>query len=360
LNHLESIGWSDAFASAMPQEPTGLEPARVALEHRSEYRVWTRRGEVAAGLTGRLRHEAITPEDRPAVGDWVAIIALPGEDRAVIHAVLPRRSALLRKAAGRTTAAQVVAANLDTVFLVTSMNRDLNPRRIERTLAVVWESGSNPVVLLTKSDLADDPERRREEAERVAVGVPVIGLSSVTGEGLDDLDPFLEPGATVGLIGSSGVGKSTLVNRLAGEEILAVKAIREDDDRGRHTTSHRQLVRLPSGALVVDTPGMREIGLLDAEEGVADTFPEIVALAEDCRFRDCTHATEPGCAVRAALEDGSLPADRHASWEKLRREEAFQTRRTSIRARLEEQRKWKRITMSMRKRDRHEGRMGLE
>ncbi len=253
----------------------------------------------------------------------------PQEGSATIHHLIPRRSAFVRKAIGGGAASQVVAANVDVAFLVTSLNADLNPRRIERYLATAWDGGASPVIVLTKADLCPERERDALKAriEAVALGVPVHAVSAVTGEGLDRLRESFTPGQTAALLGSSGAGKSSLVNALAGAPLMTIQAIREHDARGRHTTTHRQLVLLPDGRLVLDTPGMRELGLWEADAGVAATFADIEALAQRCRFGDCAHAAEPGCAVQAALADGSLDRGRWRSWAKLQRELAHAIRK---------------------------------
>jgi ribosome biogenesis GTPase len=284
-------------------------------------------------------HEA-GPGGFPAVGDWVALAARPGEGAATIHALLPRRTAFVRKAAHSVTDEQVVAANVDTALLVASMNADFNARRLERYLATAWQSGAAPVVVLTKADLADDPEASVAEAEAVAFGAPVLAVSVVTGQGVDELARLLKPGETAVLVGSSGVGKSTLVNALAGDERMATAAIREQDAHGRHTTTHRELILLPSGALVLDTPGMRELGLFDADEGLSTAFDDIEELAVACRFTDCGHTNEPGCAIREALQAGALDAGRWKSFQKLQRELAHQERKEDPVAREAHRRHW--------------------
>jgi ribosome biogenesis GTPase len=326
---LEDLSWDgrrdDQFA---PFRAAGLEPGRVALEHTHIYRVVTPTEDVLARVAGRLRHEAATRRDFPAVGDWVALKT--GSSGTTIHAVLPRTSQFIRKAAGRRAEEQVVAANVDTVFLVTGLDGDFNVRRIERYLILVWESGAQPIVVLNKADLADDLDRRIAETARVAAGTPVHVTSTRTGAGMDLLAERLAPGKTFALLGSSGVGKSSIVNWLAGDDLLKISEVRESDSRGRHTTSHRQLVVLPGGALVIDTPGMREIQLWDADEGISEVFQDIEALAPGCRFRDCQHRAEPGCAVRAAIDAGELEAGRLENYLKL------QDERRSLEARVDE------------------------
>jgi ribosome biogenesis GTPase / thiamine phosphate phosphatase len=357
LNLLEQYGWSsDREDDLAAFDGRAFEPARVVEEQRSRYGIQTGAGPVSAVLAGRLRHLVREKEERPAVGDWVVVALSADDGPAVIQGILPRRSALKRKTAGERTFAQVVAANLDTVFVVTSLNHEFNMRRLERFLALVWESGAAPVVLLTKADLCEDVAAHVEEAAASAMGVPVHALSALTGEGVEDLLAYLSPGRTVALVGSSGVGKSTIVNRLAGEEILLVRDIREDDSHGRHTTTHRQLVRLPQGGLIIDTPGMREMGMVEGDVGLKDTFSDVHALASSCRFNDCRHQGEPGCAVQRALDDGTLDADRYRSYRKLEREVAHQSRMGDVRAKIAETRRWKKITMDYRKREQQQGR----
>ena len=334
---LEALGWSEVLAAQFePYESEGLIPARVAVEHRSAYVVYTTAGELPAEVVGRLRFEAASPADLPAVGDWVAVRTHDG-GAATIHAVLPRKSKFSRKVTLSNAEEQIVAANVDTVLLVSGLGHDLNVRRIERYLALAWESGAEPVVVLTKADLVDDVAAAVAEIETVAFGVPVLAVSGITGAGVEQLEPYLRPGRTAALLGSSGVGKSTLVNYLLGTDLLATNELRSDG-RGRHTTSHRQLIRIPGGALLLDTPGMRELQLWEADEGLDTTFDDIARLASECRFNDCAHETEPGCAVRAALESGVLDADRLASYRKLERELALLERRLDARARSEARR----------------------
>lgn len=338
---IDQYGWSPALQQDFnPYAPRGLAPARVTVQQRGAYRLVTPLGEMTAQLSGRFAHDAAEGA-YPVAGDWVAAALRPDEDSATIHEVLPRRSAFTRKAAGPgRPAGQVAAANVDVAFLVASLNGDLNARRIERYLATAWESGAAPAVVLTKADLAPDRDDALAEIEAVALGVPIHVVSAVTGEGVEGLRDSFAPGQTAVLLGSSGVGKSSLVNALAGAELMATGGIREDDARGRHTTTHRELVLLPNGRLVLDTPGMRELGLWDADAGVATAFADIQALAADCRFGDCGHDSEPGCAVRAALADGTLDPGRWRGWIKLQRELAHLDRKEDPVAREQARRVW--------------------
>ena len=344
---LGALGWDEQFASVLATEGPGLVPARVLTEERGLYLVAGAEGEGPASASGRLRHDAeLDPAAAwPAVGDWVALEPGDGEHR-LIQRVLPRRSAVVRRSpTDRRMPAQVLAANVDVVFVVTSMNADFNPRRLERYLAVAWESGGTPVVLLSKSDLADDAAGYLLAAEATAPGVEVIAASAVTGEGLDLVRAHLGPGRTVVFTGSSGVGKSTIVNALAGAPLLETAAIREDDARGRHTTTRRQLIRLADG-LLIDTPGLRELGVMDAD-GVSTAFDDVEGTAAACRFNDCQHRSEPGCAVRAALGDGSLSAERFDAYTKLQREARRAVLATDAIARRAERKRWNVIHRSV-------------
>jgi ribosome biogenesis GTPase len=346
---LNALGWSpgrdkefEAYA------PAGLAPARVAAQHRGSYVVYTERGERQAEVAGRLRHEAAAASDFPAVGDWVAVDDAPAAGPATIHAVLERATAFSRKAAGEEAVEQVVAANVDVVFLVSAFGDDLNVRRIERYLASGWESGAQPVIVLNKSDLAADLPADLAEVEAVAFGVPVHVVSCLAEEGLDQLEGYLAGHRTVALLGSSGVGKSSLLNRLVGWERQDVQGIR-DDGRGRHTTTFRELVPLPGGGLVLDTPGMRELALWDAGGGVEDAFTDVTDLAADCRFADCAHEGEPGCAVQAAIADGGLSHERLESYRKLQRELRHLELKADPRALAEARRARRRFARSLRK-----------
>lgn len=334
-----------------------LIPARITAVHRDRCAAWTARGGGLVDMHLRLSPALSDPEgpasSRPAVGDWVLARPVEGLDgreglTGLAVAILPRRGILARKEAGLRQQLQVLAANVDLALIVAAAGRDFNPRRIERYLALAWEGEVNPLIVLTKMDLAEDPGALVAEAEALAFGVPVIPTSSVSGEGLEALAARMGPGGSSALLGSSGAGKSSLLNALAGYKLADTGEVREDDQRGRHTTTHRELFALASGALVIDTPGLREIQLWAEGEAVDGAFADIEELAASCRFRDCSHQEEPGCAVRAALEEGSLDAGRHASWRKLRREVAWLDRREDASLARAERERWRAINQSMR------------
>ncbi len=287
----------------------------------------------------------------PAVGDWVAASPRPEEGRAAIVAVLPRKTAFSRKAWGSVTEEQVLAANIDTALIVSSLDRNFQLRRIERYLTLAWESGAEPAIVLNKADLCPEAEARRADVEAVAMGVPIHVVNATSGDGIDVLRQYLQPGRTVTLLGSSGVGKSTIINALLGADRLRVSAVRARDDKGRHTTTHREMVLFPDGGIVIDNPGMRELQLWADEEAVTDVFQEIEALAAACRFRDCQHEQEPGCAVRRALEDGTLDPARYANYLGLKRELRFLASRQDQRARQEQREQSKRIAKWTRQRE---------
>jgi ribosome biogenesis GTPase len=346
LNHsLPEFGWDASWEKAFePYKPQGLVPARISREEKELYLIYSEQGEISAEVTGKYRHEANLRSDYPAVGDWVAVQPLPGEERAMIHALLPRRTRFSRKEAWVNTEEQVIAANVDTVFLMTGLDRDYNLRRIERYLVLAWESGAQPVILLNKADLCSEVAERVAEVGGIAFDVPIHPISAMENQGLEALAPYLMPGKTIALLGSSGVGKSTLINTLLGEERQEVGAVRESDGRGRHITSRRELILLPSGALLIDNPGMREIQMWGDEQGLSGAFEDVEALARGCRFRDCRHEKETGCAVREALDIGALDPDRFKSYLKLQRELRFLARRQDQKLRQEEKAKWKKIS----------------
>lgn len=346
---LERLGWNedwnDAFAGFARE---GLRPARVVAVHRETSVVRDAAGDRPATVSGAFRYAALGQSDFPTVGDWVALDA--GD---VIAAVLPRRTMFKRMASDasrngtRLDDEQVMASNVDLALLVAGLDNDFNLRRIERYLAVAWSSDVTPVVVLNKSDLADDVDGRIVAVDAIAPGVPVVPVSAWTGAGLDVLRGHLLPGSTAAILGSSGVGKSTLVNALLGEDRQATGAVRASDSRGRHTTTHRELFELPGGALLVDTPGIRSLEVIGADEGVDAAFDDVVDLAATCRFTDCRHETEPGCAIRAALADGRLTEERLASHRKLEREIARAAREGDPRARAEHRRAWQIISKSV-------------
>ena len=324
---LAELGWHDALALAFaPHAAAGLEPARVVCELRRNFcAVHTATGEVLGECGGGFFHHARKADQFPAVGDWVAVRRRTGSERADIHAVLPRRTKFSRRASGSEEIEQIIAANIDTVFLVSGLDRNFNPKRIQRFLVAANESGAEPVIILNKSDVCRDAEAVRREIETLVPGVPVLITSTATRKGLKALTAtYALPGRTLAFIGSSGVGKSSLINALVRdpEAGLPTAEVREKDSKGRHTTTRRELIQTPTGALVIDTPGMRELQLWGIEDGVEDAFVDIKALAARCRFGNCGHTNEPGCAVRAALEAGELPQGRFDSYLKLKAEKA--------------------------------------
>lgn len=311
---LQSLGWCAFFEAHL--DGTSVRPCRVVSEGTDLFLIHDGSREVFAMTRGRLRNDPAFP---PVVGDWV--LAQPAdEERYVIESILPRRTALIRNQAAPAASAQMLAANVDRVLLVASMNQDFSVRRLERYLTLVWESGATPIIVLTKADLTDDPALFQHEAEQCALGFPVVCVSSVSGTGIDELRSLLASGETMVLVGSSGVGKSTLVNILGGVDLRETRNIRAKDGKGRHATTDRHLIQLPSGVLLIDTPGLREVQLWASDAAVDDTFPEITAMGRRCRFRDCLHSGEPGCAVLEAIETGEIDGARLASLQRLRRE----------------------------------------
>lgn len=345
--NLHELGWCDFFAQSKLDLAADCTVGRVAQEHKSHYLLYGEMGEVSASISGKLRHQAANPQDRPAIGDWV-VIQTTAEKTAIIQRVLPRKSQFSRRKAGTKTAEQVIAANVDTVFLVSGLDQDFNLRRIERYLLLAWESGANPVILLNKADLCQTVEQRIGEVEAIAARVPIHKLSAAQYQGIDALSAYLKPGQTVALLGSSGVGKSTITNQLLGNQVQAVQTVRQKDARGRHTTTHRELFLLPQGGLLIDTPGMRELQIWAGEDSLQETFVDIETLATQCRFRDCQHNGEPGCAIQQALEEGWLDQSRLHSYQKLRKELHYLNRKQDQRLELDERARWKQITKSLR------------
>ncbi len=342
---LAALGWDAHFAEHFrPFADDGLVAGRVAIEHKRGYRVYTEQGEVPAEASGKFRHQAVGRADYPAVGDWVALRPPLHEGWVRLDALLPSKSRFARQVAGATTDEQIVAANVDTVFLVAGLDGDFNPRRIERYLALAREGGVAPIVVLNKTDARDDLAGAVAEARAAAPGVPVHAISCTRNEGLDALAPYLIPGQTVALLGSSGVGKSSLANRLVGEELLRTREVRRSDQRGRHTTTRRELIVLPRGGVLMDTPGMRELQLPDLTESLEDSFEDVDTLAAGCHFPACRHGNEPRCAVLAAIQAGTLSPGRLDNYDKLRQELAALEARQPGRARAARQREIKEAT----------------
>ena len=333
---LKELGWNEFFTSAFDTlGDRDLVPARVCIQHNYLYHVWASQGELLSESSGKLRREASGPEELPAVGDWVGVAVNERERKATIRAVLPRRSHFSRKAAGDPTKKQVVAANIDVVFLVTGLDNDFNPRRIERYLVASSESGATPVVILNKADRRDDIDACVDCVRSLNTKVPIHVTSCKSGLGLAVLARYLVVGRTIALLGSSGTGKSTIINRLLGHERQRTQTVRANDSRGRHTTVHRELIVVPTGGIIIDTPGMREVRIWDMERALEETFEDIDALAANCHFRDCHHNGEPKCAVQQAIEDGSLPTQRLNHYHRLHDERTDLDRRLNELAQLE-------------------------
>jgi ribosome biogenesis GTPase len=338
---LEQLGWSEPFArSYAATKQDGWVPGRILSEQGRFYRVMAAAGEISAEPSGRLRHDAASRAQLPAVGDWVVLEPRWREQAGTIHAVLPRKSSFSRKIAGAVTDEQVVAANIDVLFLVSGLDADFNVRRIERYLAPAWQSGARPVIVLNKADVCADIDAAIDDVAAIAIGVDVHAVSAADGTGLDALRAYLGPGKTGALLGSSGVGKSTLINRLLGLHRQRTTEVRVHDSHGRHTTTSRELILLDGGGMIIDTPGMRELQLW-SDGGVSETFEDVEQLIARCRFSDCQHRTEPGCAVRAAIESGELEAQRFHSYQKLQRELRRIEDRQDQRSRLERRQRYR-------------------
>jgi ribosome biogenesis GTPase len=354
--HLASLGWDAAFASAYTEFATSSadqRPGRVVRADRGICTVLTEDGTVRASVAGTLLGAAgQDPEALPCAGDWVVVRTWP-DGRISAEAVLPRRTALIRRTAGKDSTGQVLAANIDTAAVVEPIDPSPDLGRVERLLALAWQSGAEPLVVLTKADLAADPATIAAQVAEVTPGTTVAAVSAEHGDGLDALRPHVAPGRTTALLGPSGAGKSTLVNALAGATVMVTQRVRRADGKGRHTTTYRALIPLPGGGAVLDTPGLRAVGLLDGADGLDQAFADVAELAAACRFRDCAHDTEPGCAVQAALAAGELAPRRWQSWLRLQREVAFEARRKDARLAAEERARWKRIQKEVRGRIRH-------
>ncbi|RZU24427.1 ribosome biogenesis GTPase [Kribbella rubisoli] len=345
---LQALGLDSSTAEFLQSVPEELVPGRVARVDKGLATVFTADGPVRASWSGALLTAiASDPQAGPCTGDWVVLRFWP-DDRITVESVLPRRTAIVRAEVGGSSRGQVLASNVDVIAIVVGLVPEPNIVRIERFMALAWESGARPVVVLTKSDLVGDADSVAEDVALAAPGADVLVCSATTGAGMDGVRALLDGDATLALLGSSGAGKSSLVNTLAGVELLDVQDIREDG-KGRHTSVRRELIVLPTGGVVIDTPGLRGIGLQELGEGLAAAFPDITALAEQCKFKDCSHVMEPDCAVRAALDDGTLPYRRYDSWVKLQREAAYMARRADIRLRNEAKKEWVRASKSYRR-----------
>ncbi|WP_145329899.1 ribosome small subunit-dependent GTPase A [Paenibacillus xylanexedens] len=333
---IENYGWSATWEKRWSEEQLSWEsrrPARIVADHGHMQRLITVDGECWGKVSGKLRHDSLETGLAPAVGDWVAVAGEQGEE-VIIHHVLPRQSRVSRQAAGPVTKEQLIAANVDTLLIVAALNHDFNLRRLERYVLMAWNGGVRPVIVLSKSDLCDDVQGRIREVEGIAPGVEVLAISAIEGQGKEMLETYLKPGATVALTGSSGSGKSTLVNWMMGKEVQITQSVREGDSRGRHTTTHREMFVLPQGAVLIDTPGMRELHLWDeGEEGLSQAFGEIEELSGTCRFMDCSHTKEEGCAVKKAIENGELDEKRLNNFLKMQKEMQYQRRKEEVASR---------------------------
>jgi ribosome biogenesis GTPase len=356
--NLPDLGWNEFFKKHFEKfKNPGLIPARVAQEHRHNFLLYCERGELVGSVSGKFRFQAQSKGEFPAAGDWVAASIREGERKAIIRAVLPRRSQFSRKAVlsggmpdtGGKTDEQILAANVDYIFLVSGLDGEFNLRRMERYLSIAWESGAIPVLVLNKADVCVDVQSHLKHAQSIAMGAAVHTISAAKNEGLSVFHQYLKSGMTGAFLGSSGVGKSTIINALLGEERLRVGEVREFDKKGRHITSSRELIILPAAGMVIDTPGMRELALWDQEEGITKTFDDIEQIALGCRFRDCRHQDEPGCAVKLAVEEEQLDAKRLVSYLKLKKELALLSLRKDQRARLDVKKRWKEISIAARK-----------
>lgn len=349
---LETLGWNNFFRAGFQEfEDAGLQPARVALEHRNGYVLLSKQGELRAELSGKLRHTTADRSQLPAVGDWVAVTIEQGNNTSIIHAVLPRRSVFSRNSVGGKTEQQIIAANIDTLVIVTGLDDNFNVRRIERYLTAAWDSGARPIVVLNKADQCHNLDARLAEVEEIAMGTTVVAISALEGAGMEPLHQHLQRGTTAALVGSSGVGKSTIINRLVGEDRQATGSTSQSVGKGKHTTTHRELIPLPNGAILMDTPGMRELQLWGgSNDGVSETFGDIEEVAANCRFSDCQHEGEPGCAVVEALHNGQLEYGRFENYRKLQRELAYQHRRQDEGAMRAEKERWKKLTKQHRNR----------
>ena len=350
--NLEDLGWDDYFKTQLENHEikNGMQPARISQEHKGLYTLIDAEGEYLAEISGRMRYTAVNSNDFPAVGDWVLARIYRNEDTAIIHSLLNRKNSLSRKAVSGQkseqgkTQEQILAANIDTVFLVNGLDSDFSLRRIERYMTSIYQNGMSPVIILNKTDLVNNPEDYISQAETIAFGVPVIPVCGLNSSGIDDLKRYINPGNTIVFLGSSGVGKSTIINRLFGMERQRVNSVRESDQKGRHTTTTRELMILPDGGIVIDTPGMREFQPWKSEEDTAGAFEDIEAIAIKCRFKNCRHESEPGCAVQEALGKGDLDSGRYKNYNRMKREARYLETRMDGNAQMAEKKRWKSLS----------------
>ncbi len=343
--NLDALGWNSFFEAYFESYRTdGSVPARVRRVEKQHYYLYAENGEILAELAGKLHHQAKSKADFPVVGDWVVVALRPGEKNGIIQSLLPRKTHFSRKAAGIKSEIQVLVANIDYIFIVAGLDLDFNLQRIERYLALAWDSGAEPIIILNKTDICSDLDEKMTAVESIAFGVPIFAVSALKNEGLDSLKSYSQSGKTITLLGSSGVGKSSIINRLLGTERQLVGEIRENDGRGRHTTSRRELFFLTDGGMIIDNPGLRELQVLTQEDGLQDAFEDIEELAANCRFRNCHHENEPDCAVKAALEEGTLDQRRYQNYLKLQKEQKYLETRNDDRARAVMNAKWKKIS----------------
>lgn len=341
---LNKLGFNAFFEKHLEQCQIGtLSIGRICVEHKSSYKIYSEIGELTALISGKLRNSCKTKEDFPAVGDWVLFESIDGGRKAIIQMILPRKSKFSRKVAGNETLEQVIASNVDFAFIVCALNYDFNLRRIERYLSLIWQSGATPVVVLTKADLCNDVQEKILEVSNIALGVDIHSISNLSTDGIETLQQYFINSKTVVLLGSSGVGKSSLINNLAQKNVMKVNELRSNIDKGKHTTTHKQMFILPNGGLIIDTPGIRELQLWDAECGISQCFSDIEKFAEHCRFGDCMHNNEPGCAVQKAIEQGLIEAERLENYRKMQKEQKYLSSRQVQSAAKVEKYKWKTI-----------------
>jgi len=341
---LNNLGWNTFFEKHLKAvDKRHTDVGRVGCENKGGFLLFSEYGELTATISGKLRNNCINREDLPAVGDWVVFEKIENENKAVIHHILPRKSKFSRKIAGNTTQEQILAANINTVFIVSSLNYDFNPRRIERYLTMVWNSNASPVIVLTKSDLCENTDEMLAQVESISFGTRIHVISNLLNQGIEELKQYLSMGNTVALIGSSGVGKSTLINNLIGEKLLIIGELRKNIDKGKHTTTNRQLYLLPDGGLIIDSPGMRELQLWDVDDGLSQYFDDIENIAQKCRYIDCKHNSEPECAVKEAISLGLLDKDRLENYLKMKNELDFLSKKQNMKASQIEREKWKNI-----------------